>query len=292
MPKKTIILFLFVLLLAYAGIFVFQTRINRAIGEYHQTEEILFLPSGQSVKKLSLGFESLVADIYWIRAVQYYGGGRIEDPTRNMNLLFPLLDITTTLDPAMIPVYQFGAVFLSEPKPIGAEDPGAAIALLRKGIAANPGEKNLYLSLGFVYYWQLKDYKRAAGVFLEGSEHEQGTPWLRNLAADTMARGGDRVTSRHLWEQIYNSSPNRRSRENALAHLLELKAEEEIEALEKAAARFRQQFGRPPQGFFEMIDRGFLRGIPVDPSDVPYILDPDSGEVYCSADTKLLIVPE
>lgn len=292
MHRKSITPFLLIVLLGYVLIHFFQEGINRTIGEYHQTEEVLLLPSGQVVKKLSMGFESLMADMYWIRAIQYFGGGRMTDPTRKFDLLAPLLEITTTLDPAMVPVYQFGAVFLSEPSPMGAGDPHAAIALLQKGISLNPGNPDLYLSLGFIYYWQLKDYKQAARVFLEGAEYQKGKLWLRNLAAFTMARGGDRVTSRYLWGQIYETAENQHAKNNALAHLMELETEDQIEALEKMTVRFRDRFGRYPHNFAELAVYGYLRGIPLDPSGVPYLLDPESGKVFVSANTKLVIVPK
>ena len=292
MFRKSLTLFFVFFLFGFTAIYFLQQRINGVVGEYHQTEEMLFLPSGPIVKKLSVGFESLVSDIYWIRAIQYFAGGRMRDPTRKFDLLFPMLDITTTLDPAMIPVYQFGAIFLSEPPPIGADSPRLAITLLEKGIAANPDDSELYLRLGFVYYWYLKDYKQAAQVFLHGSEHAKDKPWFRTMAAFSLSQGGDRVSSRYLWEQIYESSESKRGKENAMAHLLALQAEDEIEALEKVAARFRERNGRWPRSFVELATHGFLRGIPLDPSRVPYLLDPESGKVYVSADTKLQIVPQ
>ncbi|MDD5541615.1 MAG: tetratricopeptide repeat protein [Acidobacteriia bacterium] len=285
------LIFLVVLLAGYGAVYTAQRHIDGTIGEYHQTEDILFLPSGKAIKRLSLGFESLVADIYWIRAIQYYGGGRMNDPTRKFDLLYPLLDITTTLDPQMIPVYQFGAVFLSEPPPIGAGDSATAIRLLRKGLEANPGNVNLYLSLGFIYYWQLKDYKMAAEIFLEGAPYQRGNLYLKNLAAFTLARGGDRRTSMYLWRQIYETSDDKRAKENAVAHLLELQAENDIDELEKIATRFQHTTGRFPQGFSELVRAGYLRAVPVDPSGAPYLLDPQSGEVYVSASTQLPIPP-
>lgn len=292
MLRKSISLFLVVVLFGFMAVYFLQQRINGIIGEYHQTEEVLFLPSGDVIKKLSMGFESLVADIYWIRAIQYYGGGRIKDPTRRFDLLAPLLDITTTLDPAMIPVYQFGAIFLSEPPPIGAGDPGKAIALLEKGIAANRENSDLYLSLGFVYYWQLKNYQRAAKVFLEGAKYQKGNPWLKTLAAFTLLRGGDLATSRYLWQQLYQTAENDHARSNALAHLKALQAEEDMIALRKLVEVFRQRFGHLPRNFGELVLRGYLREVPLDPSGVPYLMDGSSGEVFISADTKMPIIPK
>ena len=70
-------------------------------------EEALYLPSGKTVKKLSVGFDGLLSDFYWIRSVQYFGGKVVHgalrtDSTERFDLLYPLLDITTTLDPQYI----------------------------------------------------------------------------------------------------------------------------------------------------------------------------------------------
>src|SRR5579863_5864958 len=61
-------------------------------------EDVLYISSPKFVKRASLGYEGLLADIYWTRAVQYFGrehflGGK------NYELLAPLLEITTALDP-------------------------------------------------------------------------------------------------------------------------------------------------------------------------------------------------
>src|SRR4029077_5439731 len=83
-----------------------------------QKQELL-LRSGRLLKKMSLGYDPLLGDIYWTRAVQYYGE-RVGKPDANYDFLWPLLDLTTPLDPRLLPAYRFGAIFLSEPLPIGA----------------------------------------------------------------------------------------------------------------------------------------------------------------------------
>jgi len=91
------------------------------------------------VKSLSLGYQSLLADLYWIRAVQYYG--RREEAARRQvryKNLAALLDITTTLDPQMMDVYRAGSSFLAEPEPVGAGQPEESLKLLDKGIGFYP----------------------------------------------------------------------------------------------------------------------------------------------------------
>ena len=72
-------------------------------------EEELLLRSG-AAKKLSLGYDSLLADIYWTRAVQYYGA-RVGTPGATFDLLWPLLDVTTTLDPHLMPLIALARFF-------------------------------------------------------------------------------------------------------------------------------------------------------------------------------------
>src|SRR5512146_3256870 len=64
-------------------------------------KEVLYISSPRALKRLSLGYDGLLADIYWTRAVQYFGGHHRQENAR-YELLEPLLDITTTLDPHLI----------------------------------------------------------------------------------------------------------------------------------------------------------------------------------------------
>ena len=74
-------------------------------------------------------------------------------------MLYPLLDLTTTLDPYFSIAYRFGAIFLGEAYPGGPGRPDLAIALLQKGLAAQPEKWQYMQDLGFVYYWHMRDYK-------------------------------------------------------------------------------------------------------------------------------------
>ncbi len=128
-------------------------------------EDVLYINSPKVVKRASLGFDGLAACLYWTRTVQYFGH-RHHDLEHTYNELAPLLEITTTLDPQMFPAYQFGASFLAPKPPNGAGQPERAIQLMEYGIQHNPDNWQLYYDLGFVYYTELKDYKKAAESFL------------------------------------------------------------------------------------------------------------------------------
>ena len=263
-----------IVLVALGASAAVQVQIDRAIAAYRNAPEVLWVSSGKTVKKLSLGFEGLLADIYWTRAVQFYGGQR-RDRKTDFALLGPLLDITTDLDPQLLIAYKFGSIFLAEPSPQGAGDPQQAVRLIRKGIQANPDYWRLWGDLGFIYYQDLKDYPAASAAYLEGSKNPSAAPWMKVMAAVIEQKGGNRDTSRFLWTDVYQTTEDPTIRENALAHLQGLKAGEEIEQLDKLIAEFREKTGRQPESFADLVAEGLLGGIPADPLGLPYRIGPD-----------------
>ena len=260
--------------LLLAAAYPLQRRIDARVGTVQQERDELMLRSGRVLKKLSLGYDSLLADIYWTRAVQYYGGKR-RDHDPNFELLAPLLEVTTTLDPHLLVAYKFGAIFLAEPPPKGAGRPDLAVNLIRRAIMNNPENWRLWADLGFIYYWDMKDYKKAAEAYLEGSRQPGAREWMKVMAAKIAEEGGSRGTSRFLWEQVYLSTQDRDIRRNALEHLQSLTAEEDAERLEELAAQFHQRFGRFPASARELVEAGILPGVPLDPAGYSYVLTPD-----------------
>src|SRR5581483_11501661 len=132
-------------------------------------QELLYISSPALLKRMSLGYTGLVADIYWTRAVQYFGG-KHKDRSSAYKLLGPLLELTTDLDPKLIVAYQFGATFLAQNPPEGAGMPDKAVELVEKGIQNNPNDWHLYYELGFLHALERQDYLAAAKAFQRGSE--------------------------------------------------------------------------------------------------------------------------
>ena len=234
-------------------------------------EDVLYISSPKMVKRASLGFEGLMACIYWTRTVQYFGHRHFLR-SRSYNELAPLLEITTALDPRMIPAYQFGASFLAPAPPNGAGEPVRAIELLKYGIQHNPDNWHLYYDMGFVYYTELKDYKRAAQVFEQGSRVPDAHPFLKLLAAQMAEHASDYETARMLWTATYESSKESNIRQNAIEHLRSIRVDEEVTRLQEAVSRFEQRNGRIPATLWELAAAEHLRGIPVDPDGNPYVL--------------------
>ena len=237
-------------------------------------EEVLYISSPKVLKRLSLGYQSLLADIYWTRAVQYFGNRHFVG-ARRYDLLAPLLDITTDLDPKLVVAYQFGSNFLASKPPAGAGMPERAIQLIERGIRANPDEWKLYYELGFVYYWEMQDYKKSAEAFQRGSERPNAHPFLKILAANMAQHAGDSNMARMLWVTTFESTTDPQIKRNASDHLRDLQVDDEVTVLEARVQAFQKSRGHLPGTFMDLIAAGLLRGIPSDPSGKAYKLMPD-----------------
>jgi tetratricopeptide (TPR) repeat protein len=236
-------------------------------------EDVLYISSPKVVKRASLGYDGLMACIYWTRAVQYFGQ-RFHDRSLSYNELAPLLEMTTQLDPHLIVAYQFGASFLAPQPPFGAGQPERAIRLMEFGIQNNPQEWHLYYDLGFVYYMELKDYAKAADAFERGS-HVGTHPFLRIMAARMAQHAGEFETARTLWMATYQSSQDKLVQQNAVEHLRALKVDEDVTNLRAAVTRFGQGAGRVPNSMSELAAAEKWPGIPADPDGNPYTMDHD-----------------
>jgi hypothetical protein len=266
---------------------------DHTYGEPQPIESALYIRSGDFLKRASLGNELLLADLYWIRAIQYYGGTRrATTASKRYDLLYPLLDIVTTLDPRFTIAYRFGSVFLAERYPGGAGRPDLAIRLLEKGLRADPSKWQYEVDIGFVHYWFLHDYQQAAAAFSRGSTIENAPWWLKSMAGVIRMRGGDRAGSRFLWQQILATADNDWLRNNAETRLAQLDALDVIDRLQALVSNYERRTGQRVTTWQPLIAAGWLRGEPQDPKGTPFVIDAATGRVTISPDSKLYPLPE
>jgi tetratricopeptide (TPR) repeat protein len=266
---------------------------DRVYAESDQLDEgLLYIQSDAVLKRAALSYDAVLADVYWIRALQHFGYYRLhQDAPHRYLLLYPLLNLTATLDPHFTVAYRFGAIFLSEPDPGGAGRPDLAVKLLEKGVQATPEKWQYYHDIGFVYYWHLKDYKKAAEWFERGGNVPGSPWWLRTYAAVMLARGGDRQASRAMWTNMLQTADNDWVRTSARLRLTQLDALDQIDALTRVRDEFTRRRGSMPETWDDLIKAGLLRGVPIDPAGTPYELNFHTGEVSVSRESKLSPLP-
>ena len=211
-----------------------------------------YIPPGALLRRAGLSFDLLLADVFWIRAVQHFGRARLAGGGEGRyGQLQPLLDAATTLDPRFNIAYRFGAI----------------------------------------HYWWLREYGTAASWFQRAAETPGSPWWLSPLAANTFAIGGSRGSSRALWRQLHATSGDAWVRAEARRRLLQLEALDQIGHIAHEVEQFSRRAGRPPSAWRDLSVSGPDGVAPLDPAGHPYLLDALSGTVSVSPRSPLFPLP-
>jgi hypothetical protein len=288
---RTAVVVIALLSVAVVGLQALEDTARAAIAPATESGDVLYLQSPTVLKRAALSYDALVADLYWIRAVQYYGGKRLSKGAKNYDLLYPLLDLTTSVDPYFDIAYRFGAIFLAEPYPGGAGRPDLGVALLQKGLRTQPDKWQFAEDIGFVYYWWLRDYGSAAEWFRRAADMPNAPEWLKPLAGVTLAQGGNRSSSRRLWTEIQQNPDAEWLQRQAEFRLKQLDALDGIDLIERAVQQYQHRTGAWPASWSDMIRAGALRAVPADPAGIPFQLDPSSGKVMLAPASPLNPLP-
>jgi hypothetical protein len=101
-----------------------------------------------------------------------------------------------------------------------------------------------------------------------------GAPvWMQPLAAVTLAEGGRRDGSRLLWQQIAKTAQEDWFKAEAARRLAQLDALDQVDQLTAILRAYESRTGEAATTWNALVQRGYLRGAPVDPSGTPYRLD-------------------
>jgi len=273
---------------------------RRANNSDQFAEEPLYV-SAPTAKRLSLAFNGLAADWYWMRSLQYVGGkivnyedtheGRIDFDglaSLNLGLLPQLLQVSTALDPQFMAPYEYGAMILPE------LDSNQAIALLNYGKAQNPSAWRLYHHLGYIY-WQRRDYLKAADVYAEGAKLPGARPWMAAMSARMKGEGGSRAAAREMYMHLAETSPDEGIKAMVVKQAMRLDSLDERDAIHSILSDFKTRSGRCVLSWREVIQpmlAAHLRleaasGAPIDPSGTPYELIKNGCDVGLNVNTKV-----
>jgi tetratricopeptide (TPR) repeat protein len=263
-------------------------------------EERLYL-DGPAMKRLTLAFNGVAADWYWLRSLQYVGRkivnyedthegrfGLNDLSALDLRLLPSFLRMATILDPQFMEVYYYGAVILPD------LNPDETISLLNYGIVANPAEWRLYQHLGYIY-WQRHDYARASEVYAAGAKLTAAPAWMAAMSARMKAEGGSRDAAREMYRHLFEASNDEAVKEMVTRQIMRLDSLDERDLIRRALADYAGASGRCVSSWREVaaaLRAGRLpvdvnTGAPMDPSGVPYRLIKGGCDVDLDGNSKV-----
>lgn len=270
--------------LAAAALMTRWNDANRRDLETQFAEEPLYL-NGPAMKRLTLAFNGVAADWYWMRSLQYVGRKIVnyEDKgngnfdlndlsSLDLRLLPSLLRMSTTLDPQFLEPYYYGALILPD------LNPDEAISLLDSGIAANPDKWRLYQHLGYIY-WQRRDYEKASEVYAAGAKIPGVPPWMFAMSARMKAEGGAGQAAREMYLHLSEASDDVNVKQMVEKQLMRLDSIDERDKLRRVLADYKARTGHCVAAWKEIsptLRAAGLRlersGAPLDPSNTAYRL--------------------
>jgi hypothetical protein len=275
-----------VFLLSAALVPAVEGRIDREIEAMGPEPDVSSVWTGPVVRAFSLGFSDALADLYWLRAVQYYGRQKLVNAPTGYADLAPLLETATELDPRFEIVYRYGAVFLSEQPPIGAGEPKTGVAFLKKGADRNPLNWTLRQDQGLFTFVYLGDAVGASAVLRQASEIPGSAPWLKPMAAKVLADGGNLEASLQMWTIIRDSSEPGALKINAETQLQVVKNRLFARDLQARIAEFQSRTGDKSPSLRELLAKGAIPTVN-DLAGVPFDFDPATGVVSVSSQSPL-----
>lgn len=237
-------------------------------------DRLMYLPEGRVLRLASLGHRNTMADLVWLRTIQYYGEQKLSG--RNYQEAERLFQVIYDLDDSFKGATRFGALVLSQ----DAGNPEGALKLLERAQADHPEDWEYVFDAAFVHQTIRRDYEAAGEAYRRASEMEGAPEVAARLAGLSFARLGDRSASREVWWSILEEADNELMRRVAERNLDNLDLEDAQDRLTEAVRRFREERGRLPTDWSELLQGRILDAIPEEPFGGVYHLDTETAEVW------------
>lgn len=221
-------LLIFLLVIVSLTVFIYSSGVN-----YQQHVDIKrafvnhpeFIPTSETVEISAGGFQNVIADSYWLSAIQYIGSNALGSQYKAY--LYAMLNLITDLNPHFTFPYQIGELLLPSyneryeglSQAEIQKNTDQAIQIGLKGIEKNcdankvKGAKNEYnlgklwtdesyknscsdpmipYYLAYIYYWNLHDGAKSSEYYRIASTNSDAPTGARTMAAIMQGKSGDR----------------------------------------------------------------------------------------------------
>jgi hypothetical protein len=267
------------LLLLTVGAVSARLALEPEAGKLSTIRDPGWLPSGKLLRIASLGQRLAVADLYWLKLVQYVGE-RVMAKNSQWDALYPLGDLVTDLDPRFAYAYQITGSDLSGLARLYPESD----RILEKGMRNLPEVWALpftYSVNKFLYEGQFD----VAAAYARRAAEVGHRPHLALLAAN-LALVADRESEYRaaaaFLEESISQADQPELKEELAQRLTKVKTYEVLSRIERAVASFQQRGGRLPKSLDELVLGSFLPELPRDPAGGQIEYDPNNGGVRSS----------
>lgn len=211
MRKKYNRLSYIVLAAAIVYLFSVMALVQQDINHWRAEKDIssnLVIEPGSFINMFMIsGFEGLAVDLLWLRMDEEWHKGRWYE-------MLPIVTAITYIQPNFLQAWELGGWHLAYNMSSYTKDARQAeqfidegIKFLKRGIAKNRNEWELYFNLGWIYYNKLKDYDRAV-YYLRKAGRFKHPSYVDRLIAHAYRKSGDRKKEAEEWKRCIALYPD------------------------------------------------------------------------------------
>ena len=249
-----------------------QFRYDSRIDYASERNVFFVLPSGQTLKILSFGYQNLISDMLYIWSIQFYASTTL---TNRYDYIEHIFNIITDLSPKYKDPYLMGSLIMA----LEFRDVKMAIRLLQKGAKNIKDDYIFDFESGYYMYKILKDYKQAEKYFKSASEKPDAPPFIKRYFAHMIYMRDNLAEAYNLWMDIYKNATQTIEKNYALLHLYQIKYEVDKKRLEERINQYKLVFGKFPFNLNELKRKGFINMVPKDFRRNDYIYDQKTGKI-------------
>lgn len=241
--------------------------------------ELLYLPSPEMLKIISLGHPGLVADILYLWSIQYYS---LFQPHERFLYLETIYNLITDLDPLYFDAYRIGALIMQIPTGGDQEELERAVQrLFDKGLRNLPENWQLAEAAAWDFHMRFRD-RRAALHYAQIAVGRPGAPsrikrmvgvWSDSESVWTL---DDSV---EYWRVALETAEDPMDRAVCMSKYYEAVAARDRARLQPLLNAYVHSFGQCAGDWEQVIRVGLLGEVPLDLVGNPYGIDPQSCRV-------------
>ena len=248
--------------------------------------DLLYLPSPEMLKIVSLGNTGLAADVLYLWSIQYYS---LFEPHERFLYLETIYNLITDLDPLFFDAYRIGALIMGIQ--VGGDQEAlqrSSRQLLDKGVRNLPESWEIAEQAAWEMYMRYAD-RGAALHYAEIASGRSGAP-ARIKRMVGVWRDKERVWSDDdsiaYWRQAVDEAQDSYERKMSLNHLYNAVFAKDKKTLQPALEAYESRFGSCRDGWGGVIRAGLIGGVPLDYSGNAYGVDPEDCSLVAFKEIK------
>lgn len=231
---------------------------------------LLFVPDPAQLRAASSGYEEVVADLLWVRAVILFGERYDQDDSPQwLAWMRRMVRTVNLLQPKWRTSFFYGMALLRVEGDIDGSN-----EVLRDAVVHFPNDPLFPFSLGMNAYLYEND-PAAAAPWLEKAAALPGAPaWYAAAAAAMHRDAGSREAAIHYLQDVLATTENEAVRGTTLRQLRRLQADALEDSWRDLCLQFREEHGRPLSSP-EELERYAGRKLPENPRQDAWVVGHD-----------------